>query len=289
MNAYARRSDLKARVQLDASRTAALDDVLLDLIEAASRRIESPDICNRVFYPRAAQTRYFSALATGAADLYIDDFVSITSVQVDSNEDGTYDYTLVEDVDFWAHRLDGDSGKPIVRLEIVPWGSQVDAWPTGRRGVKIVGSTGWAQTTESVLAGGTAVTGTLADTTTTTLTLSLAGHGIDPGETLLIESEQVYVDATPDELTARVTRAVNGTTAAAHTTKSILRLTYPALVVSEVIRLAEQMAWASQAGSVGSFQSESGFNADAPFRSSDMFTSLRKKLSGYRRQGDLVV
>ena len=250
MKAYAPLAMLRGELRMqardpgsaeDAARLRALERATLDIDQRTRRRFEA----------RVAQTAYYQGDSHEPTVLYIDDFASITSVSVGRLSDGTYQYSLVDGTDYWAIRIQDDSAKPIVRLELIGTSAQVASWPTGQRGVKVVGTAGWSYETEAIVADdGTAVTGTLTSASDISLALSVSSHGVTPGDTLVLASEQVYVQAVIDALTVRVERGVNGTTAAAQSAVAVSRRRYPRDIEAAcVMRAADlyrggQTAWA---------------------------------------------
>jgi len=80
------------------------------------------------------------------------------------------------------------------------------------------------------------ITGTVATTSGTTLTLSQAS-AVYAGQTVKLGTEQMYISAVSGT-SATVSRGVNGTTTATHSAVSIYAAQYPAQVVDAVLFLA---------------------------------------------------
>ena len=133
-NGYATKEEIKAELGVP---DAQDDSVIEQCIEAASRLID--ETCGRVFYQEVAQTRYYTA--EDGDLLFVDDLVSVTSLATDDTGDRTYGTTwLTTDYD-----LEPDNaalrGKPYGWIRLSPAGNR--AFPTARRGVKLIGTFGW--------------------------------------------------------------------------------------------------------------------------------------------------
>ncbi len=132
VNGYATLAELKVRVGI----TDTGDDAVLEaVIEAASRAIDGET--GRVFYAATA-TRYFTA--EDSELLFVDDLLSVTTLKADEDGDRTYETAwAVTDYD-----LEPYNSTPYTRIQIAPKGTRT--FPTGRRGVEIAGSWGYAAT-----------------------------------------------------------------------------------------------------------------------------------------------
>lgn len=255
MNVYGRLSELKARAM--GVSTTVLDSVLLGYLEDASRRIEGKDICNRHFYSLAGQTRYYDAEPCRELWLRGDDLISITTLKVDLDGDGVFETTLTADTDYWLWPVNRLAYKPYRRIDLNPNSSTLTIWAIGPRRVQIVGTFGYSNETKLVrtsLGDVVQLNGAINDSVTT-VTLD-ADHGVDPGEVLQVDSEQLYVAAV-SENTLTVERGVNGTTAASHSDNTdVARRVYPRRVSEVCLELALQAQWGSQRG--GAFSEDVG-------------------------------
>lgn len=218
MNDYATLSAVKADLGIAVS---THDAILSGFIEASSRGIDR--FCHRHFFVET-KTRWFTPRWSTAV-LFDDDLLSVTALTTDSEADGTYDgETWVEDTDFW---LVPYANFPKSRAEITAFGNF--AFSNVRRNVQVVGEWGYGDGTDATPYTLSALTATVADASTTTLTASAdATSLIFAGQTLLVGLEKMYVSVVSD-VTVTVTRAVNGTTAAEHDALSAINIyDYPA-------------------------------------------------------------
>jgi len=114
----------------------AEDTVLESVVEGVSRFID--EHCGRRFYS-AAETRYYTAEYSTALD--VDDLVSVTTLQTDSDGDRTYEDTwATTDYDLLPFNA-ALASMPYTRVDTTPNGYY--AFPTVAKGVKLVGSFGW--------------------------------------------------------------------------------------------------------------------------------------------------
>lgn len=114
------------------------DPILEALIEAVSRQID--DYCGRRFFA-VSETRYYTPI--DADTLWVDDLLSVTTLQSDEDGDRTYEVTWAStDYDLEPANAALD-GKPYSRIAVAPDGDYT--FPTGvKRGVKVVGSFGYS-------------------------------------------------------------------------------------------------------------------------------------------------
>lgn len=145
-NEYATSADLKATLELGGETFADPD---IDLaIPAASRAVDQ--VCGRRFYKDtdATSVRYYSP--TGGERLWIDDIVTVTTVQADPGGDGTFEETWTVNTDYILEPMNAAAdGWPYTTLRLHPRSSRylpVD-YP---RSVKVTGQFGWSAVPESV-------------------------------------------------------------------------------------------------------------------------------------------
>lgn len=224
MNLYATPDAVKSVLEIT---TTAHDAAFLVHLEDASRRIDA--FCNRRFYTEQA-TRYFAGRCGSV--VWVDDFLTLTAFGADSELDGTFDgESWVEGTD-WTPRP--HNSWPKIGIMATAWGNY--ALTKAEYYLRLTGTWGYGDGLRQSPWDAKAVTGTVATTTGTTLTLS-ADDIVQAGHTLLIGTEQLYVEAVATG-TATVQRGVNGTTAAAHSTAAVSIASYPAAVEKAVVHLA---------------------------------------------------
>jgi hypothetical protein len=217
---YCDRSTLKAALGIASTDTAS-DAELLRVLENISRAIDN--LCRRWFYVRS-EARYYTARE--GCELHLDaDLLSVTTLKTDQDDDRDYD-------DTWAvtdYDLEPANIWPKREIERTPLGGYY--FPSNERGVQINGLWGYGD--------GESGTPYIDTTTTTSEALDTTETGVDVvsgaacavGQTVLIDSEQMYITSISTN-TLTVERGVNGTTAAAHDTgKTVYRYRYPGPVV----------------------------------------------------------
>jgi hypothetical protein len=250
MNNLARLSNMLADVA-DAVSQTALYGVYARALEEVSREFERAT--DRSFAATVA-TRVVSVPAPceandwGRSLLLSDDLISVSALKVDYDWDRIYEMTLAEGVDFdlWN---DNRVNEPYYRIDLRPFSSVLNAFPTGPRRVQISGTWGYSYETEDT--GQTVANATSISSSATALTVPQA-DAIDSGETLVIGNEQLHVSDRPDNVTLTVVRAINGTTAAAHLNgAAILRRRYPRDIEQAVAERAVGKRWDNQSGQAG--------------------------------------
>lgn len=255
MNLYATLGAAKSVLGLSST---TYDARLLVHLDDASRRIES--FCGRVFWTEIA-TRYFDGRC--GTKLYIDDVLNLSAIATDSERDNTFDgetWTLGTDCAYWPPNT-----WPKIGLLALPDGSY--AWAGYEYYVKLTGTWGYGDGKRAFPWDAFTATATVDDASTTTLTLSADNSEVSPGHTLLCDSEQLYVTAVSGT-SVTVERAVNGTTAAAHTAGSTLyHARYPVAVERAVVHVAiNLMARAPKSGykseRIGDYQYTLATDAD---------------------------
>ena len=215
MNCYASIADLKTALAV----TSTTDDkIMRNTIDAASRMVDR--YTGRSFYVQSA-TKYFDG---AGARLWIDDLLSINASGLKTDEDGdaTYENTFAT-TDYILYDL---NKYPKTYIEISN-NSNYGGFASGvKKGVQIAGVWGYGD--------GISATPYLIDTTTNE-SLDTSEVGVDvsavtnlsAGQTILVESEQMYIESITTT-TLTVIRGVNGTTAATHdTAKAIYIYQYP--------------------------------------------------------------
>lgn len=113
-NEYVTSGELKATLSLTGETFADADIAVA--VESASRAVD--DLCGRRFYKDAsAVARYYTPPSPRV--LVIDDMVTLTSVKLDTDGDGTFGTTWTSGTEFVPLPLNAAAdGKPYTRLEV---------------------------------------------------------------------------------------------------------------------------------------------------------------------------
>ena len=224
-NAYAGLTTLKSAGVLNITGTS-YDTRMRELLEVTSRLIDL--YCNRHFYVLAA-TRKFDG--DGGTELAVQDLISVTSLKTDDNKDRTFETTWAA-TDYLLYPPNASPtkswGRPYIRVLVDTEAGNEDVFTAGMQTVEIDGKWGYREVT--VDSGADINEGAQYSATDTTLTAT-DGSKFAVGQTILIESEQLYITAiSTNDLT--VTRGANGTTAAAHNDGTDISIyLYPETVV----------------------------------------------------------
>lgn len=228
MNVYANLERLKRALRIAASVTTH-DAYLLELSEAASRSVEN--FCQRHFYT-VSEVRYFGVLNTGR--VLLDDLLSVSAVGADSEEDGTFDgEAWVEGTDYVLFPRD-----KWPRTWMAPHKAGEKSLSLDGDYLKVTGVWGFGDGQSGSPWRGLGVTLTVADGTATSATVSASG-AVSAGDTLKVESEQVYVESVSGT-TLTIRRGMNGTTGAAHAAAAVSRALYPEPVIRFVVALVSE-------------------------------------------------
>lgn len=154
-------------------------------IEAASREFDRST--RRYFIPRTETRLYRWTNRSGIGRvLWLDQgLISITTLQTKAQNSSP---TTIAAADFFLEP--NNSGPPYNRIEIdISSTSAFEAGDTPQRSISVLGSWGYKADTLST---GTVSSGLAASSTSTSMVCSNASL-IDVGETLLIESEQIFI------------------------------------------------------------------------------------------------
>lgn len=216
-HSYLGRDDLKREL----GSTMTVDDAALRrALEGVAHQFDQ--WLDRTFQPYQA-TRVYTAC--DPFSLTVDDLLAVDSVKMDQDGDRQYEVTLATS-DWEAGPVNAVADRqPYQWLDTQPNGS----WRfTGvRRGIQVTGLWGYWQDLGNVGArlssalGATATSFGLASSTT-----------LQPQQTVLIGSEQIYLGELSTAGVASVERGVNGTTPAAHTTADAIAVyRYPPAIV----------------------------------------------------------
>ena len=238
MIAYASLKDFKGSLLANVSGVGN-DDRMLELLEGVTRTVA--EYLGRHIYSLTA-TRYFSG--TGANWMTLPwDLISITTLKEDTTDDGSYDTTWATtdyllSAGIGCYDVD-PTGRAYLENTRPFWTIEVDTRSTGskssfargQRRFELVGKFGYSES--STVVGGETV-GETFTSSDTTLTVS-EEDALSAGQTLLIESEQLYISkSVAEDLT--VVRGVNGTTAASHSNGTAISvIEYPSPIREAVL------------------------------------------------------
>lgn len=265
-NLYSTSAKIKNRLAIPDT----LDDAaILAALETVSREIDR--YCGRRFYVEQ-RTRYYGAPSGGC--LRVDDLLAVTTLKTDPNGARTYpDSWATTDYDLDPPNAPLESPpEPYTRIHLVPLGTY--RFPSGGRSIQITGKWGYYEVLETV---GSLLNEAL-DASETGVDV-VDGVLYDIGETLLIDSEQLYVSAIASN-TLTVTRGVNGTTAASHLTAApIQRYTYP--VVGEACTQQAILAFQRFTASVDDIGPNS--SASSPLINAGLHPFVKNMLDTFRR------
>tara|TARA_R110000851_G_scaffold36662_3_gene95449 strand:- start:1366 stop:2199 length:834 start_codon:yes stop_codon:yes gene_type:complete len=258
-NSYGNLATLKTQLGISGTTN---DTSLLQSLEMASRSIDT--FCGRYFYITSETKQY-----RGAGNrLFLDgDLLSVTTLTTlkdDRSTDKTWSAT-----DYELFPL-GDSTYPKEYIELSD-NTTAGSFASGiKRGVQIAGMFGYgngSSTTPYMEATTTNDGSFSASDTTFTAT---AGSSLNIGETILIDSEQMYITGISSN-TITIQRAMNGTTGALHSTGASVNVyQYPQEVVNacylQAGRISKrwQTAYATSIGApeMGAFEVSTNLDGD---------------------------
>lgn len=237
---YVTLEDLKATSGIFTTGTAT-DEELRVLAEVVSFQIDQ--YCNRHFQP-ISELRTFDGPAGGGSALLVPDLISVGSLQEDTNMDGTYETTWAAD-DYVLEPQNAVPtarwGRPYTKLSVSQKsnGTQ-DSFMGGRQVYRIDGT--WGFNSVSIDSG--LNTSGSWDSTATALNVSGSASGtLEPGHTVLVDSEMMYITTTTGTQIT-VLRGAWGSTAGTHaTTVDIDRFEYPPAIRQAAIMQAKRI-WA---------------------------------------------
>lgn len=227
--------------------TATTNDArLLTILESASRAVDRYTDRSKFgsgFGPRTGTNKYDVWAYTNELCLD-DDLLATTSVTLLDSTGGNSLGTLVVDTDYYL-RGRGTYDTPYRDL-IVHGRGQIAALGYGYRVASLAGSWGFQDVQTAAGSAGTA--------TATTTSIALSGGSAYAGQTILIDSEQMYVTASTGGTALTVKRAQNGTTAAVHAANATATVyQYPSEVVDATLQIAQRRWKARDAGADGSY------------------------------------
>lgn len=221
-NYYASIPDVKTQLCYSDS---GIDDVVWAYLRAASRAID--DHCKRHFYVLKGN-RIFSPKSSETVEMEIPDCLRIHGIAVDTDED--YDY-LDES---WTYGSDYVLSSAQTHYPSALPGRLIRTLANGTYKLnashryRINADWGYGDGFNSLPIEYANALGTVVNETNTSLSLTV-GHLVEPGHTIYVEGEAMFVSATTTA-GATVERGVNGTTASTHTGHGVYIYRYPEMV-----------------------------------------------------------
>jgi len=184
------------------------DDELFQLLLAVSDWVDS--FCNRHFYPRQQSLEFDGNSGT---KLLLPDLIALDSIKEDTTDDKTFNDTWAA-TDYWLGPYNAEPtehwGRPYTAISVRTSGTKSE-FALGEQHFQLTGQWGYRQFKED---SGTDLNDASMNTTKTTIAVD-DGTQFQIGMTILLGTEQMLVTGiTSNDLTC--TRAINGTTAAAH-------------------------------------------------------------------------
>ena len=184
------------------------DDEMFQLLLAVSDWVDR--YCNRHFYPRT-QTLVFDG--KDSTRLLIPDLIAVTSIKADENADATFEVTWAT-TDYWLEPYNAKPtdlwGQPHTSVLARAQGAK-PTFLAGEQNYQIIGRWGYREYKED---SSTDLNDAAMTTTKVTIAV-LDGTQFQIGQTIMLGAEQMLVtNIAANSLTC--TRALNGTTAAAH-------------------------------------------------------------------------
>ena len=172
----------------------------------------------------------------------VPDVIEVSALKEDNNFDGTYDTTwAAADYQLAPYNAAPTSewGRPYTRILVDNRAGTQDVFITGQRNYEIAGTWGYQRVNAT-----SGRTGTLANSTTTTLTLDgTVGGTLVPGDSLVIGSEVIYVTTgtVAGGTAVTVLRGQLGSTATAHSNIAVHIVQYPGAIVEAAIIQAARL------------------------------------------------
>lgn len=244
------------------------------VLESASRQIDA--FVRRTFRTYLA-TLYFTA--QGPRSLLLDEeqlglgLLSVTTLKTDGDQDRTYGTTwAVTDYDLEPFNAPTQE-RPYWEVTKAPQGN--NNFPRVVRGVEIVGKWGF---NEELVRSPSLVDGSL-DSSQVTFEVD-DGEDFEELQTVLIDSEQMYISQIDKSTTLTVERGVNGTTAASHLDDAVIDIyRYPSDLAEATLMHASRL-WTRRAGG---FSNEIGYTDSGVVRPwVGMDLDVQEKLQDYR-------
>lgn len=133
---YVQVEELKAIMGVNASYS---DDTIRIACETASRAVDGYKGSR---YYKTTETRYFTVPSTLQSRVYIGELATLTTLEVDTDDDGVYDETWVNGTDFvLLPRNAALDGQPYQEIQLLDRAGR--SFPDSQDGLKVTGSFGW--------------------------------------------------------------------------------------------------------------------------------------------------
>lgn len=248
-NWYTTRAAVKAALSIDST---GRDAVIDDAIESASREIDA--LCNLppkgLFIPQAATLNYPWPAPDGRRVYVLPLDTPLLSVSALTKEGD--DVTAIAAADFFLEP--STLGPPYWWIEIDQASSAFfGAKDTHQRAIRITGSWGQGNATKSA-----SQLGAILSSTTATSIQLVAGNLLDVGNTILVETEQMFVRGKGDvDLGVNLTDALT-----ADVTDTSLTIADPTddLVVGEVVRVDSERMLVTAKNSATSYEIQRAYD-----------------------------
>jgi len=149
-NGYCTLAEVRARLDIPDADTDN-DSEIENVVEAMSRWIDSEIGMRRgytQFYQIASEARYFTPVMGNM--LVIDDLISVSSIKLDEDSDGTFEVTLASTDYHLAPYNKSALSEPYYIIEITP-NASYNFSPNLQRSVEITGNWGYSATTPDVI------------------------------------------------------------------------------------------------------------------------------------------
>lgn len=121
------------------------DETILRQLKAISRFIEvrlGSEQRPRVFNQSDASTvRYFDG--NGGIHIYVDDLVTLTSLEVDVDASGSWETAVPTASLFLKPYHASEFGKPYTSIELASWQTTIRRFPDRAKAIKAMGTWGW--------------------------------------------------------------------------------------------------------------------------------------------------
>jgi len=152
-----------------------IEQILVAVSRHMDKKLGNTPERPRHFY-QDTDTRYFSG--TGIGRLWVDDFVSITSIGVDEDRDGVYETTF-DLTDIWCVGWPYNAAshnRPFTRLDLISRGSPtLTIWPDFPMNVEVQAVFGWPEVPPEIKEAVAVITRHLRDLEESGITLNLGG------------------------------------------------------------------------------------------------------------------